>query len=130
MALDGPKSDFEAETGKKSVKMIEETAKLYSYQEPAQSASFSVYPAVPAVVGNQLDIAAAPLESGKTISITPQKHSAYRWLAPTSKHFAEILITVSAQVKKVFGKASRFISRAVKTIAMNLTIHRTVFLRL
>ena len=106
--------------------------KNYTYNDKLECKSVSVYPALSVLSDSspRMDIPAAEQKTGVCLSVRSGEVSGYRWLKPTSRHFAEIFITVTAGFKRAFRAAKRFVSGCVRNLKMALNTRRPACLRL
>ena len=105
----------------------------YLYNGTPDSAAVSVYPVVClSSDALQIDIPAVPVGGDEVVySVRNSGKCAYRWLkSTTGKRFAEIFITVSAEVRRTVRRAIGYIRCAMSCLRMSLTFRRTVCLRL
>jgi hypothetical protein len=103
--------------------------KIYTYNDKLECQSVSVYPVL-SDSSPRMDVPETEHKTGIVFSVSSVDASAYRWLKPTSKRFAEIFITVTAGLKRAFRAAERFISGRVRNLKMALNIRRPACLRL
>ena len=106
---------------------------FYLYDETRKDDCFSVSSVVDvlSIASNQVDIPASEQRIGETFSVCGSGDgSAYRWLKPTGRRFAEIFITVTAAVRHSIKAAKRFVRLAVHRVRMSLTVRKTICLRL
>ena len=106
--------------------------KTYIYNKELESASISVYPVLSVLSESspQMNVPATEQKNGVVLSVRSAEVTAYRWLEPTGRRFAEIFITISASFKRAFRAARCFISGVVRNLKMALNIRRPACLRL
>lgn len=106
--------------------------KTYTYNEELKSKSVSVYPVLSVLSESspRMDIPEVEQKTGVVLSVSSAGVSAYRWIKPASKHFAEVFITVTANFKRACRAAKRFICGVVRNLKMALNIRRPACLRL
>ena len=110
--------------------MLENENKNYLFAPGEVERSISIAATLPVSDAGQMDIPAPETAAGVSFSVRASGAANYSLLKPTSRHFAEIFITVSAKVRTVLRAAKRFFRRAAAHLQMTFTLRRTVFLRL